>query len=482
MASLLLTCPTALHYRLYDTIPNVPGGNIALDRQSSKASTSSRPLSASSSRPKSVLDFMLSPSSSVSSPRRTLSKASKASTLDSGIGSQRSATSIFSNGHASAEYASTTQTSVNSHEHPGSPYKRPATSAGPTGTGSADHMKSTGELANRRSMSRLASRSSKQLAEAASLVPDAENNVEELDQNSLARSRSDGQLYQSTSEQSLGGGRRNRSGTLSRTTSTQSMRIDEEAEELDDDKVLARECCPCVSFDATLTFATTARTPPRDCLSPLQRNGTLSRPHGPRQLGSKSPILSPRVLPAGPSRSRTPSDDEDNPFIQNLRSSTGRKRYHEDEGGDDSSISSKRALRATAALQNDSARASPKPRGSDPKSRGKVTDRREQGKNAAVARSAAHKDYSTDLQRTGSLPRSPHTRSLYQQSRPAGSEAATPITQLPSSAVKGPASSRLPRKPAPAGSDIEMELSLVRKQSIAERATVVLTHERRAFC
>ena len=221
-----------------------------------------------------------------------------------------------------------------------------------------------------------------------------------------------------------------------------------------------------------MDFAT-ARTPPRDCLSPLQRSGTLSRPHGPRQLGSKSPILSPRPLPPGPSR--TPSDDdndEDNPLVQNgLRSSTGRKRFYDDEGADDSSTSSKRALRAVAAGQYDSPRMSAKPRGSDPKSRGKATDRKEQGRSAAVARSAAGKDYTTDLQRTGSLPRSPHTRSLYQQSRPTGVEDTTP-TRLPSSAVKGPSSTRIPRKPAPTNGDIEMELSLVRKQSIAERATV----------
>lgn len=77
--------------------------------------------------------------------------------------------------------------------------------------------------------------------EAASLVPDAESNVEELDTASLSRSRSDGQLYKSSSEQSLVADRRNRSGTLSRTISTQSMRIDEEEEELDDEKLPARK-------------------------------------------------------------------------------------------------------------------------------------------------------------------------------------------------------------------------------------------------
>lgn len=232
-----LTFETALHYRLYDMIPRIPGGTVGLDRQSSKASTASRPLSASSSRPKSVLDFMLSPSSSVSSPRRTLSKNSKTSTLDSGLGSQRSVASIFSNGHASAEYASTTQTSVNSHEPVRSPYRRPMTNAGIVAPASGpEHAQSSSQLAQRRSMSQMASRSSRQIAEAASLVPDGDDRVEKLDQASLSRSRSDGQLYQSSSEQSLASARR-----LTRTTSIQSMKIDEENEELDDDKLLARE-------------------------------------------------------------------------------------------------------------------------------------------------------------------------------------------------------------------------------------------------
>ena len=56
-----------------------------------------------------------------------------------------------------------------------------------------------------------------------------EDAVEEIDQGALSRSRSDSHLYKSSSEQSIA---RSRGGTLSRATSTQSMRIEEEIEDL----------------------------------------------------------------------------------------------------------------------------------------------------------------------------------------------------------------------------------------------------------
>jgi hypothetical protein len=65
------------------------------------------------------------------------------------------------------------------------------------------------------------------------------------DPNALARSRSDGSLYKSSSSQSLS---RDRSGTLSRSISTQSMRIQEEEEDDEEEEILH-----CMSVSYTLS-------------------------------------------------------------------------------------------------------------------------------------------------------------------------------------------------------------------------------------
>lgn len=53
------------------------------------------------------------------------------------------------------------------------------------------------------------------------------------DPNALARSRSDGALYKTSSSQSIS---RSRCGTVSRSASTQSMRIEEEEEEAEEEE------------------------------------------------------------------------------------------------------------------------------------------------------------------------------------------------------------------------------------------------------
>lgn len=212
-----------------------------MQREDSRISSSSRPLSASSSRPRSVIDFMRSPVGSVSSsPRRTLSKASKASTLDS-----RHPGSIFS-----GDYASTAQTSAMSQDSHGSPYKRPISSLSrpPSSVPSnqSSHIRQNSE-GSRYFRATSAEPHSQPLAEQPSKLPprpqtsmgtmqreETEESLnrstdEAYDPNALARSRSDGQLYKSSSSQSL---LRSRSGTISKSTSTQSMRIEEEDEEV----------------------------------------------------------------------------------------------------------------------------------------------------------------------------------------------------------------------------------------------------------
>lgn len=209
-------------------------------REDSHISSSSRTLSASSSRPRSVMDFMRSPGGSInSSPRRTLSKASKASTLDS-----RQAGSIFS-----GEYASTAQTSTMSQDSHGSPYKRPVSSIGrPPSTPSQvpGHRRQNSEGSRyfratsaephlhpfQEEPTQLPSRP--QTSMGTMQHEDTEESLnlstdDAYDPNALARSRSDSALYRSSSSQSL---LRSRSGTLSKSTSTQSMRIEEEDEEV----------------------------------------------------------------------------------------------------------------------------------------------------------------------------------------------------------------------------------------------------------
>lgn len=219
---------------------------MPLQRDDSRISSSSRPLSASSSRPRSVIDFMRSPGGSInSSPRRTLSKASKASTLDS-----RHAGSIFS-----GEYASTAQTSIMSQDSHGSPYKRPVSSTArpPSSAPSSapGHVRQNSEgsryfratsaepqhMPFSSAQPEVSARSPArpQSAMAASRPDEPEDSLnlstdDAYDPNALAlaRSRSDGSLYKSSSAQSLP---RSRSGTVSRSASTQSMRIEEEVEE-----------------------------------------------------------------------------------------------------------------------------------------------------------------------------------------------------------------------------------------------------------
>lgn len=355
--------PAARQLQLYSVPPHVPGLDaMPLRRDESRVSSSSRPMSASSSgRPRSVIEFMRSPGGSVnSSPRRTLSKASKSSTIDS-----RHAASIFS-----GEYASTAQTSAMSQDDHGSPYKRPisslsrppssapgsvpqhhrqnsegsryfrATSAEPERTPFVSHADASGKVPQR-PQSAMAHIKHEDTEESLNLSTD-----DAYDPNALARSRSDGQLYKSSSSQSIP---RSRSGTVSRSASTQSMRIEEEDEE---------EVLHCrfagktseVSAEANSRSSNTAvpsRTPERALSPPLQRSGTISRPMGPRQLGSRSPAASPQPMPiARPSheepRSRTPSPFDEDPF---LPLSHRKKRFYESEANDDDSFSSKRGLR-----------------------------------------------------------------------------------------------------------------------------------------
>lgn len=98
-------------------------------------------------------------------------------------------------------------------------------------------------------------------------------------------------------------------------------------------------------------------------------------------------------------------------------------------------------------------------------------------------RSAAEFDGSKELQRTGSLPRSPNTRSLYQRSRGVVESVSAKPSPLTKAAVAS-RTNRIPRK-APAADvfsdeDVEnitplnMEVDLLRKQSIQDKQKVSL--------
>lgn len=280
-----------------------------------------------------------------------------------------------------------------------------------------------------------------------------------------------------------------------------------------------------------------AQTPTRqrshtpELLSPrtLQRSGTLSRPFGPRQLGSPSP-QGPRPAPLvfasstssqkqrnpDSSRQESPADEND-PFLaqdSSLSLSQSKKRTYSDETDSDSTaskrqvkdfleqIDSSRTLQRTSTPE--AVPSQPQPIAEARSSVRREEVRREAGsKRGACAwhrpvaetaeqllppspspllllwqsrtrpksvRDLAHKE----LQRVGSLPRSPKTRSLYQQGRPLTSSAS--LSSL--AGTSGATPSRFHRKPAPpviengaeepSRSDTEMQVDLVRRQSQAE--------------
>ena len=209
---------------------------------------------------------------------------------------------------------------------------------------------------------------------------------------------------------------------------------------------------------------TTARTPPRNVMTPmgdamlsptaLRRSGTLTRPHGPRALGSRSPAASPCGLSKSTSAiSRPPSRaaDENDPFTAS-RSETRKRSY--DENLEHSSSSSKRPVpdsksRPIADLTTPTSRTASQPRQghADP-----LDVSNDVGRGALVLPADTHIEAvptasrqanSTTTARTGSLPRSPHTRSLFQQSRQ--------LPTAPSSDTKqaGQSVSRVHRKPVP---------------------------------
>jgi hypothetical protein len=206
-------------------------------------------------------------------------------------------------------------------------------------------------------------------------------------------------------------------------------------------------------------------TPERALSPPLQRSGTISRPMGPRQLGSKSPAASPQPpridtdIQTGLG-SQTPSPLDDDPF---LPSSYKKKRYYEGELNDDDSFSSKRALRelhdGSTEVHHKAVTPDQADRYSDQSRRaGKKED------HTSKARAAAELGVGKDLHRAGSLPRSPNTRSLYQRSRDSSLSKPSPLVK---STVVGQ-KSRLPRKAPPS------DLSLYDDENQSPHATAAL--------
>lgn len=199
----------------------------------------------------------------------------------------------------------------------------------------------------------------------------------------------------------------------------------------------------------------------------------MSKPFGPRQLGLKSPANSPRVLypsAAPPGPTRTPSSGDEDPFLSREAThalSSSKKRNYEDEP-DDSSVSSKRKLREMfeATVSGAAHPSTPERSGSPDKAR---------APSKSVTRDVAGKE----LTRVASLPRSPHTRNIFAQSRglPASSSSAS-ISKIPRKPVPTTpyhddnASSENVHKPSEDVEMLEQEITLVRKQSREEKAKV----------
>lgn len=97
------------------------------------------------------------------------------------------------------------------------------------------------------------------------------------------------------------------------------------------------------------------------------------------------------------------------------------------------------------------------------------------------ARAATDFDGPMELQRTGSLPRSPNTRSLYQRSRGAIDSVAVKPSPLTKAAVAS-RTNRIPRKPPATDvfsdgneeniTPLDMEVDLLRKQSLQDKQKV----------
>lgn len=234
----------AINLGLYEAPPRVPGQKTTLDRQASKASTTLRTLSSSSSRSKSVMDFVLSPSGLNGSPRRTLSKASKTSSVDS-----KNAASIFS-----SEDASTAITSVVSHEDVEASVSRSAPSKPGLyrdRTGSLGRSTSEPRSEGKVWFAGEHSNSSRPLATRASSYPDKEklvhddgedDHVEELDQSSVFQtmlSRKDSYTSRPHRSNSQGAMMHTKDTVSSGSASRQSVISNEEKEE--EEEILTRE-------------------------------------------------------------------------------------------------------------------------------------------------------------------------------------------------------------------------------------------------
>ena len=304
------------------------------------------------------MDFMLSPTGISSSPRRTLSRASKTSSIDS-----KTAASIFS-----GDYPSTSKTSDMSHEEvepsvsksapvrPGL-YRERTGSVGralsePRSEGKVWYASQTSRSSERRE-GKAATSSLDDVEPRRLLLTNQgrdEDAMEELDPINLSKSNSQASLQTSHSQQSL---RKNLSGFLSRSSSIRSIEKDQDREELQEmttRKQIRKWKDAAGQLMDIPKAATPHRIPPPACnslLSPstLQRKSTLTKPLGPRQLGSRSPNSPYGLRDLNDSTTTTLSPSVDDPFLPtDLSGSLTKKRsYTEDKDSD--SVSSKRALR-----------------------------------------------------------------------------------------------------------------------------------------